>query len=106
MPLIKYVEHNGTEHQIQVSNGQSVMEGAIDNMVDGIAGECGGSCSCATCHCYVHEDWVAKVGGPNEIEEGVLECAADPRANSRLSCQITVTDELDGLVILLPESQY
>lgn len=106
MPLIKYVEHNGTESLVRVSIGQSVMQGAVDNMIDGITGECGGSCSCATCHCYVHEDWTEKVGGPNDIEEGILECAAEPKSNSRLSCQIKVTDELDGLVVLLPKSQY
>ncbi len=106
MALIKYIEHNGTEHEVHVENGLSVMQGAVDNMVDGIVAECGGACSCATCHCYVDEAWFDKVGAAKEVEQDMIECAAESKPTSRLSCQIKVTDELDGLVVHLPESQY
>jgi 2Fe-2S ferredoxin len=106
MPLVKYIQHDGSERQIEVEVGQTVMQGAVDNMIDAIAAECGGACSCATCHCYVDESWRSKVPPANDIETEMLECAVEPAAGSRLSCQITVSDELDGLVVHLPESQY
>ena len=106
MPQITYIEHNGTEHSIEVPNGNSVMQGAMDNLIEGIVAECGGACSCATCHVKVDEAWFEKTGGPGELEEQMLECAIDAGPTSRLSCQITVSDELDGLVVHLPESQY
>jgi len=106
MALIKYIEHNGTEHDVRVENGLSVMQGALNNFIDDIIAECGGACSCATCHCYVDEGWFDKVGSADELEQDMIECAVkQPKPTSRLSCQITVTDELDGLVIRLPESQ-
>ena len=106
MALITYIDHQGNAFEAEVENGQSVMQGALDNMIDGIIGECGGCCACATCHCYVDAAWQAKIPEASEMEQDMIECANEPQANSRLSCQITVTDELDGLVVRLPESQY
>lgn len=106
MPLVKYIEHDGTEHELEVEVGESVMQAAVDNMVNGIVAECGGSCVCATCHCYVDEIWYEKSGEVDAMEKGMIELTADPRPNSRLSCQIIMTDELDGLVVRLPESQF
>lgn len=106
MATVKFVQHDGTEREVHVENGHSVMQGAVDNMVEGILADCGGSCSCATCHCYIDEAWVDKVGEATEIEKDLLDCVLDPQENSRLSCQITVTEELDGLVVRIPESQY
>jgi 2Fe-2S ferredoxin len=105
MAKITYIEWNGTEHIIDVASGLSVMEGAIDNSVPGIEAECGGACSCATCHVYVDPDWVGKTGSPEHLEKDMLECAMDLQDNSRLSCQIEVSDELDGLVVRMPELQ-
>jgi 2Fe-2S ferredoxin len=107
MALVTYIEHNGAEYKVEVPNGNSVMQGAINNMIQGIVAECGGGLACATCHCYVDQAWIAKVGPPSEAESQMLEFAANAKkANSRLSCQITVSDELDGLVVRLPESQF
>ena len=106
MALITYIEHDGTEHKVQVEIGSSVMHGAIDNGLEGIVAECGGACSCATCHCYVDDAWIDKTGRAEDMEEAMIECVSDPRDGSRLSCQIEITEELDGLVVHLPESQY
>lgn len=106
MPVIHYIEADGTEYDVDVSVGSTVMQGAVDNMIDGILAECGGAMSCATCHCYVDADWTDKVGGPGEIESTMLEMAVNPNSSSRLSCQIKVTEELDGLIVRLPASQY
>ena len=106
MPKITYIEFNGTEHQIDVKPGLSVMEGAVKNNVPGIDGDCGGACACATCHVYVEEAWRAKVGGAEELEKSMLEFAENVQENSRLSCQIVVSDALDGLVVRMPESQH
>ncbi len=106
MPLVTYISHDGTTTEIEVPVGNSVMQGAVDNMLDGIIAECGGSCSCATCHCYIDEAWLGKVPPASEMEKDMLQCVLEPQDNSRLSCQINVTDELDGLVIRLPESQF
>mgnify|MGYP001575750086 CR=1 FL=1 len=105
MAKIIYIEHQGAEHEIDVAPGRSVMQGAVDNGVLGILAECGGACSCGTCHVYIDPAWVDKVGAKNVAEAGMLEdvCAAKP--NSRLSCQIIVTDELDGLIVRMPEKQ-
>ena len=105
MPKIKYVEHTGKEHEIEVPNGWSVMEGAVKNLVPGIDADCGGACACATCHVYVDEAWREKVGAPSPMEEDMLDFGFDVRPNSRLSCQIKVSDELDGLVVSTPERQ-
>jgi len=107
MALVTYIEHSGAVHKVQVPTGNSVMQGAVNNMIQGIVAECGGGLACATCHCYVDEAWMERVGPASEPESQMLEFAANARkANSRLSCQITVSDELDGLVVHLPESQF
>lgn len=108
MPKVTYVEHNGTEHVIDVPVGENVMRGALYNNIEGIVGECGGALSCATCHCYVDDAWTAKVGSPVTHEERELleAAAAEVRPTSRLSCQIEMTDALDGLVVHLPDHQY
>jgi 2Fe-2S ferredoxin len=108
MPKVTYIEFNGAEHVVDVPEGENVMRGAIYNGVEGITGECGGGLSCATCHCYIDEAWTAKVGGPSsDVEAELLEnAAAEVKPNSRLSCQIEMTPELDGLVVRLPEHQF
>ncbi len=105
MPLIKFVQHDGAEQEVHVAPGTSVMHAAIDNGVSGILADCGGACSCATCHCYVDEAWQEKTGEADEVEQQMLEFVMDYQPNSRLSCQIKVVDELDGLVVRLPNSQ-
>ena len=105
MAKITYIEFNGTPHEVDVPSGLSVMEGAIDNNLPGIEAECGGACSCATCHVYVDPAWIAATGSPDHLEQDMLECAMDLQDNSRLSCQIEVCDELDGLVVRMPELQ-
>ncbi len=105
MPVVTYVESNGTPHRVEVGVDQSVMEGSILNEVPGIVALCGGICSCATCHCYVPPDWEAKIPPPSEGERAMLAQAFDRRPNSRLGCQIIVTPALDGLVVHLPAHQ-
>ncbi len=106
MPTITYIEFNGTEHRIEVENGLSVMEGAVNNNVPGIDADCGGSCACATCHVFVADGWMDKCGTPDAQEKSMLGFAATAQENSRLACQITVTDALDGLVVRMPEAQH
>ena len=108
MPQVTYIEFNGTSHTVDVPVGENVMRGALYNNIDGIAGECGGAASCATCHCYVDDAWTAKVGGPvDAVEEELLEAAAtEVTPASRLSCQMIMTDALDGLIVRLPERQF
>ncbi len=106
MAKITYIEFNGTVHEINVDNGMTVMEGAVKNSVPGIDADCGGACACATCHVYVDPAWMEKVGARADMEESMLDFAEDVRAESRLSCQITVSDELDGLVVRMPENQH
>ena len=105
MPKITYIEHNGKFHTIEVASGLSVMEGAVQNNIPGIDADCGGSMACATCHVYVKEDWFNKLPKKEDGEEDMLDMAFEPKKNSRLSCQIMVTDELDGLQVNLPEKQ-
>ena len=105
MTKITIVAHDGTRFDIEAENGSTVMENAIKNAVPGIEAECGGACACATCHVYVDEQWTDTVGQPEPMEEDMLDFAYDVRANSRLSCQIKVTDEFDGLVVTVPERQ-
>ena len=106
MPLVTYIDHAGAVFAVQVEAGRSVMQGATENLIEGIVAECGGCCSCATCHCYVDEAWLGRLEPPSDVEKDMLECAIDLKPNSRLSCQITVTDALDGLSVRLPESQF
>ena len=105
MPKITYTEHNGKSHEIEVSNELSVMEGALQNNIPGIDADCGGSCACATCHVYVDEKWFDKLPKKESAEEDMLDMAYEPKKNSRLSCQITVEDSLDGLVVKMPLRQ-
>ena len=106
MAKITYIQFDGTENVVDVKPGLSVMEGAVKNNVPGIDADCGGACACATCHCYVDEAWLDKTGERSAMEESMLDFAANVEPNSRLSCQIKVSDELDGLIVRLPESQY
>ena len=104
MPRIVYIEPDGNHVEVDVEVGYSVMEGAVNNGVDGIEAECGGACSCATCHCYVQEDWWDKLPEMDVIEDSMLEAATDRQPNSRLTCQIDVTEELDGLILKVAPS--
>ena len=106
MAKITYIEHDGTEHVIDVKNGLSVMEGAVKNNIPGIDADCGGACACATCHVYVDEAWQGKTGTSSAMEESMLDFAENVEPTSRLSCQIKVSDDLDGLVVRMPESQH
>ena len=105
MPKITYIEYNGKSHQIDVANGLTVMEGAIQNNIPGIDADSGGSMACATCHVYVKEDWFNRLPKKENGEEDMIDMAYEPNKFSRLSCQITVSDEIDGLVVNLPEKQ-
>ena len=105
MAKITYIEFDGTSHVVDVSPGMSVMEGAISNDVPGIEAECGGACSCATCHVYVDPMWAEATGSRQHMEAGMIESAMDLQETSRLSCQIEVSDKLDGLIVRLPELQ-
>ena len=106
MPKITFVEHNGTQHTVEAESGKSVMQAAMDSLVPGIDADCGGECSCATCHVMVNADWLAKVGAPNDAEDSMLDLNPERAENSRLSCQLTISDDLDGLIVDLPEFQF
>jgi 2Fe-2S ferredoxin len=105
MPKITFIDHGGTARTVEAEIGATVMETAIRNGVPGIEAECGGACACATCHVHVDEAWREKTGTPQPMEEDMLDFAFDVRPNSRLSCQIKVTAELDGLLVRTPEHQ-
>ena len=108
MPKVTYIESNGTKHQVEVPIGLSVMRGAVNNGVPGIDADCGGECACATCHVYVDLEWLDRIGTPEpgSMEESMLSFAAAAEPNSRLSCQITMCEEFDGLVVRMPEGQH
>ncbi len=105
MAKITYIEHNGKSHTVDVSNGLTVMEGAVQNDIPGIDADCGGSMACATCHVYVKDDWFNKLSPKNEGEDDMLDQAFEPTSSSRLSCQIQISDDLEGLKVHLPEKQ-
>ncbi|MFK7902358.1 MAG: 2Fe-2S iron-sulfur cluster-binding protein [Nitratireductor sp.] len=105
MAKITYKTHDGNSHEIDAPIGSTVMEAAIKNSVPGIEAECGGACACATCHVYVDAAWQEKVGGPDIMEEDMLDFAFEPKEGSRLCCQIKVSEDLDGLVVSIPEKQ-
>ena len=105
MTKINYIEHNGTLHSVDVENGLTVMEGAIQNDIPGIDADCGGGMACAPCHVYVKEDWFNKIPKKEDGEEDMLDMAFEPKTNSRLSCQIVVSDEIDGLEVNIPSKQ-
>ena len=104
MPKIKYIEHSGKEHEVDVPEGWSVMEGAVKNLIPGIDADCGGAC--ATCHVFVQEPWLSKLPPKEDMEETMLDFAPEVEPNSRLSCQIKVSAALDGLVVRMPKSQH
>ena len=106
MPKVTYIEYNGKEHEVEVEKGLSIMEGAVQNGVPGIDADCGGACACATCHVYVDQNWVEKTGEAEQMEQDMLDFAFDVTDQSRLSCQIKISDELDGLIVNLPEKQF
>ena len=105
MPKLTYIDVGGTSRPVESPVGWTVMEAAVKNNVPGIEAECGGACACATCHVYVDEAWMDKVGAAQPMEADMLDFASDLKPNSRLSCQIRVTPELDGLVVRTPERQ-
>jgi ferredoxin, 2Fe-2S len=105
MSKVTYIESGGDQHVVEVQPGLSVMEGAVQNGVPGIAATCGGACACATCHVYIDEAWRSRTGARNALEESMLEMADDVRPDSRLACQIKMTAELDGLVVHIPDSE-
>ncbi|HUP90791.1 MAG TPA: 2Fe-2S iron-sulfur cluster-binding protein [Solimonas sp.] len=105
MPKVTYIQPDGQSQVVDAKDGQSVMEAATGNMIRGIVGECGGSCSCATCHVYVDEAWFGKLPPPSETELAMLEGAVEPGPLSRLSCQIKASADTDGLVVRIPAGQ-
>ncbi|MCL4776082.1 MAG: 2Fe-2S iron-sulfur cluster binding domain-containing protein [Gammaproteobacteria bacterium] len=105
MPKVIYVDSEGQRREVEVPVGSTVMEGAIDNDVSGIVAECGGACACATCHAYVADDWLAKLPPPSDMEDAMLESARERRPNSRLTCQIELTDALDGLEVQVADNE-
>jgi 2Fe-2S ferredoxin len=108
MPHVTLIEHNGRKHVVLAKSDQSLAQASIDNPVPVILADCGGYCNCTTCHCFVDPDWIAILPSANPSEQDMLACAIDPAAgqpNSRLGCQIILTDEMDGLIVLVPASQ-
>lgn len=105
MPKVIYIDHEGTSREVEAKAGISVMEAAVQNMVPGIDADCGGACACATCHVYVKEGWMDKLKPRDDMEDSMLDFAEDVQDNSRLSCQILLSDELDGLTVTTPEVQ-
>ena len=105
MPKITYKDNSGNSRTIEVDNGLSIMEGAIQNDIPGIDADCGGSMACATCHVYVKDDWYDKLDEKSEGEDDMIDQAYEPKKNSRLSCQLIVSDDLDGLTVMTPAKQ-
>lgn len=106
MAIVKFIEHSGTEHQVEAEAGQTLMQVATSHMVPGVVADCGGSCTCATCHVYVDADWAQRLPPPGDDEKSMLECVLDPQPSSRLSCQIKLDAGMSGLVVRLPASQF
>ena len=105
MAKINYITHNNETYTVEVQNGLTVMEGAVQNDVPGVDADCGGGMACATCHVYVKEEWLDKLPMKEDSEEDMLDMAFEPKKNSRLSCQLVVSDELDGLTVDIPSKQ-
>lgn len=107
LPLgnVTYIEPDGKVRLVQIAMGQNIMQGAVSHRVRGIDAICGGACACATCHVYIHADWISKTGTAEGVEAAMLELVFEPKPNSRLSCQIAMTPELNGLMVTVPESQ-
>lgn len=106
MPTVYFIGSDGGEYEVEAQEGDSVMQAALYGMVDGILGECGGQLRCGTCHCYVDENWLSKLHRVGDLEAMMLEAVIDPKKNSRLSCNIKITEELNGLVVGIPGRQY
>lgn len=106
MPVIKYITKSGDQFEVEADVGTSVMNCAVNNNIEGIEAQCGGVCACATCHVYVDNAWMDKLAPPDEMEDGMLECAFDRRENSRLACQIEVSASLDGLVVQVADNEF
>jgi 2Fe-2S ferredoxin len=106
MPKVTFIGFTGGTHTVEVPPGTTLMHAAIDNRVPGIDGDCGGNCACATCHVYVEQTWLERLGARTATEEEMLNCVPERQDGSRLACQITLTDALDGLVVELPEAQH
>ena len=106
MVKVVFVEHQGNQHEVKAYKGESLMEAAVSNDVPGIDADCGGNCACGTCHVFVNADWLSKVGQRSEMENLMLEYAENLKSNSRLSCQIEISEELEGLTVELPKEQY
>ena len=106
MPKVIYVMSDQSRKEVHAENGASIMQTAVENLIEGIPGDCGGSCSCATCHCYVDPEWVDKTGVAEELEADMLDCVDERSEHSRLSCQLIMNDELDGIVVHIPDSPY
>ena len=105
MPTITYITADGTRHEIDVENGYSVMEGAINNDIAGIVAECGGACACATCHSYIDDAWLNKLPEMDDMEDSMLDAAFERKDNSRLTCQLEVNDDLDGLIVHVADNE-
>lgn len=106
MSIVKYIHSDKTETNVEIEAGENIMSLAINNLVDGIVGECGGAQACATCHCYIDESYASLFSEKSELEEAMLEMVPDLKPTSRLSCQLELTDDLPNIVVELPESQY
>lgn len=105
MPKVIFIDHAGNRKEVEAKKGTTIMEAAVQNMVTGIDADCGGACACATCHVYVDEAWIGKLKAKDDMEESMLDFAEDVKDTSRLSCQIQMTDEIDGIVVSTPEVQ-
>ena len=106
MAKVIFIDYQGEEREVDATNGDSLMEAATNNDIPGIDADCGGACACATCHVYIDQGWTAVVGSPADLEAEMLEVAEDVKDNSRLACQVKVSDEMDGLRVITPESQF
>jgi len=106
MPKVIYITADETRHEVEVELGYSIMEGAVNNNIEGIVAECGGACACATCHSYVDAAWTDKIPTMDDMEDSMLDAAFERKDNSRLTCQIEITDELDGIVIHVADNEY
>jgi 2Fe-2S ferredoxin len=106
MAKITFIQLNGDEVMVEAESGQSVMEVAVNEGIENIIGECGGTMSCGTCHCYVDNSWLDKLEFQSELEQAILKGTVEPNQNSRLSCQISMSDALDGLIVFVPKAQF
>lgn len=106
MIKVTFIDHQNQASEVETDTGISLMQAAVENGISGIVAECGGACACATCVCYVDDTWASKIGPASDMEQDMIESALQERSTSRLSCQITLTADMDGLVVHVPESQY